>query len=159
MKLYYVQCHLAYKSWRLARFIYNQNLSSAFKLSHNLAKTPLYDCPKGFWDDAPRDEQVPPNPSRIPPAAARRGTSSKTKLEISCYCKNVLATNYFIRINPYNVLSYMQKTNFKKLHSWLLQDAHGLPHQLLAKAQLHEVHTHHCREQFFKFRMVLKWVF
>ena len=33
----------------------------------------------------------------------------KTKLEISCYAKNVLATNYFIKINPYYVLSNMQK--------------------------------------------------
>ena len=72
----------------------------------------------------------------------------KTKLEISCYTKNVLATNSFIRINPYNVLSNIQKENFKKLHSWLLQDAHGLPHQLLAKSQLHEVLAHHWREQF-----------
>ena len=70
----------------------------------------------------------------------------KTKLEISCYAKNVLATNYFIRINPYNVLSNMQKEIFKKLHSWMLQDAHGLPHQLLVKAQVIVVLRHHWRE-------------
>ena len=75
----------------------------------------------------------------------------KTKLEIYCYAKNVLATNYFITMNPNNVLSNMQKEIFKKLHSWLLQDAHGLPHQLLAKAQLHEVLTHHWMEQFKNF--------
>ena len=33
----------------------------------------------------------------------------KTKLEISCYAKNVLATKYLIRMNPYYVLSNMQK--------------------------------------------------
>ena len=72
----------------------------------------------------------------------------KIRIEISCYTKNGLVTDYFIRINPYNVLSNMQKEIFKKLHSWLLQDAHGLPHQLLAKSQLHEVLAHHWREQF-----------
>ena len=75
----------------------------------------------------------------------------KTKLDIYCYTKNVLATNYFIRINPYNVLSNMQKEIFKKLHSWLLQDAHGLPHQLLAKSLLHEVLTYHWSEEFQNF--------
>ena len=44
-----------------------------------------------------------------------------------------------------NVLGTMQKKVFKKIHSWLLQDAHGLPHQLPAKAQ---VLTHHWSEQF-----------
>ena len=75
----------------------------------------------------------------------------KIRLEISCYTKNGLVTDYFIRINPYNVLSNMQKENFKKLHSWLLQDAHGLPHQLLAKSLLHEVLTHHWSELFENF--------
>ena len=37
----------------------------------------------------------------------------KSKLEISYYAKNVLANIYFIIINPYNVLSNMQKENFK----------------------------------------------
>ena len=43
------------------------------------------------------------------------GASTKTKLENSYYAKNVLETNYFIRVNPYNVLSNIQKENFKKL--------------------------------------------
>ena len=75
----------------------------------------------------------------------------KIRLEISCYTKNGLVTDYFIRINPYNVLSNWPKKNFKKLHSWLLQDAHGLPHQLLSKGQLYEVLTHHWIEQFLNF--------
>ena len=75
----------------------------------------------------------------------------KTKSEIYCYTKNVLLANYFIRINPCNVLSNIQKEIFKKLHSWLLQDAHGLPHQLLSKALLHEVLTHHWRQLFENF--------
>ena len=41
----------------------------------------------------------------------------KTKLEISYYAKNVLANNYFIRINLYSILSNIQKEIFKKLHS------------------------------------------
>ena len=80
-----------------------------------------------------------------------------TKLEISYYTKNVLATNSFIRINPFNVLSNIQKENFKKLRSWLLQDAHGLPHQLLAKSLLHEVLTYHWSDQFqFFFHLLLR---
>ena len=47
--------------------------------------------------------------------AARHRATAKTKFEISYYAKNVLATNYLIRINPYNVLSNMQKEIFKKL--------------------------------------------
>ena len=39
----------------------------------------------------------------------------KTKLKFCYYSKNVLATNYLIRIDPYNVLSNMQKEMFKKL--------------------------------------------
>ena len=50
----------------------------------------------------------------------------KTKLEISCYTKNVLATNYFIRINPYNVLSNIQKENFKKLPPVMSQNHNNL---------------------------------
>ena len=39
----------------------------------------------------------------------------KIRLEISCYTKKGLVTDYFIRINPYNVLGNMQKEIFKKL--------------------------------------------
>ena len=62
--------------------------------------------------------------------------------------KDVLTSNYCISIIPINDLGRMQKEIFKKLLSRLLQDAHGLPHQILAKAQLCEFLTHHWREQF-----------
>ena len=52
-----------------------------------------------------------------PAVAARHRACAKTKLEISYYAKNILATNYFIRINPYNVLSNMQEKKFKLLLS------------------------------------------
>ena len=38
----------------------------------------------------------------------------KIRLEISCYTKNGLVTDYFIRINPYNVLSNWPKFFFQK---------------------------------------------
>ena len=54
-------------------------------------------------------------------------------------------------MNPLNMLSKVQKEFFKKLHSWLLQDGHGLPHQLLAKAHLHEALKNDWSVQFKKF--------
>ena len=65
------------------------------------------------------------------------------------YCKKVVETaKNCVRITPFNVLSNRQKEFFENLISSLLQDGHGWPHQLLTKAQLHEVLTHHWSELF-----------
>ena len=52
----------------------------------------------------------------------------KCQFIISYFTKIVESSNNCIQSTPIDMLGNMQKEIFKKLPSWLLQDAHGLPH-------------------------------